>query len=213
MQSREDLSQTRDVVKRRNIRFDNTKRRTDICIKEIAFRDDEIMQMKREIVTLKKQRGPVNASLLNIRGEEEEKARLEREHRRMIERAAVAWNAKQNAASDEVGTHLENIIIRQKQTVAKLEAQRQMLSEIERNQLMGVLGAMSLLATLQIKIVEEVLPEYSPFTRSKAIVLRDLPLRSNGGHATAEGASVRREARKRQPCLSAAHGRREEIRD
>jgi hypothetical protein len=85
---------------------------------------------------------------LKIRGEEEEKARLEKEQRRMMEMAAVTENAKRNAASDEVRTHLESIIIRQKQTVGKLEAQRRMWSEIGRNQLLGVLGAMSLLATV-----------------------------------------------------------------
>jgi hypothetical protein len=172
-----------DDVTRKVIKFENVKQRLEICIREIAARDDEIMQLKREIAALKRQQAPVNESLLKLRGAEAEKMRLEKEQQKRLEMAAVAENAKKNAGSEEMRTHLDNIIARQRQTVAKLEAQRRLWTEIERKQIMSVLGAMSLLANSQIKTVREVLPQYSPFATSKVEVLRDVLKRSKAERA------------------------------
>jgi hypothetical protein len=168
----------RDDVTRKTISYDHVKQRLDICIKEIAMQDDELSRLRKEIAALKRQQAPVNESLLKLRGAEAEKARLEREQQRRLEMAAVAENAKRKASSEEVRNHMDLIISRQRQTVAKLEAQRRMWTEIERKHIMGVLAAMSLLSTSQVKIVREVLPEYSPFAASKVRVLREVLARS-----------------------------------
>jgi predicted nucleic acid-binding Zn-ribbon protein len=161
-----------DDAKRGRIRLDNLQSRNDICMTEIGARDDIIAKLKRQIFDLRRQQQPINSSLWKLRGAEQQKQRLEQERGRRLELAAVTEKARDNAPSAAVRCYLENLLERQRVSIARLEAQRKMWVEIERNQLMAVLGAMSLLSVSQFETVRRVLPAYSPFSKSRAAQIK-----------------------------------------
>ncbi|OHT12477.1 hypothetical protein TRFO_17622 [Tritrichomonas foetus] len=163
-----------DELKRSKIRADNIKSRLDICFKEVGIRDDQIQNLKREIILLRRQQQPVNETLEKMKNAQRENNRLknEQERRKMV--AEVAKNALQNVTSESTKKHLSSILEHQQVTIARLEAQRRMWNEIERNHTMGVLGAMSLLSTSEYKTVRAVLPSYSPFASSKVSTLKSI---------------------------------------
>jgi hypothetical protein len=163
---------------RAKIRYDNISARIDVCMQEIGDRDAEIARLKRELALLRREAAPVNASLLKLKGAEAERARLEREERRAMQTAAIAEDARARTQNDTVKSFLDRVIANQRAAVARLEAQRRFWTEQQKNHIVSVLGAMSLLSTSQYRVVREVLPDYSPFSTSKVGVLRDLMSRA-----------------------------------
>lgn len=162
-----------DDLKRSKIRNDNVKNRLDICFKEIGIRDDEIQKLKRELIVLRKQVQPVNQQIAKMQNAQREKKRLQHEEEMRKAVAQVAQNAL-GKANDSTKKHLTSLLEHQQVTIARLEAQRRMWAEIEKNHMMGVLSAMSLLSTSQYKTVREVLPSYSPFSSSKVSTLKQV---------------------------------------
>ena len=167
-----------DNVKRTKIRYDNVKARLEITFKEIGIRDDEITQLKREILLLRKRQQPVASSVTKMQNAQREKERLKREEERRRQIAAVTRNALNNVDNEETRKHLTGILEHEHRSIARLEAQRRMWSEIERNHMMSVLSAMSLLSTSQYKTVRKVLPDYSPFATSKVSTIKQVLERS-----------------------------------
>jgi hypothetical protein len=161
-------------LSRSKIRYDNISGRIEVCMRELGDRDEEISRLKRELAALRRDAAPVGASLLKLKGAAAERARLEREQQRAIQAASVAEGARARATGEATKSFLDRVIINQRAAAARLDAQRRKWTELERNHLMSVLGAMSLLSTSQYRIVREVLPDYSPFSTSKVSVLRDL---------------------------------------
>jgi hypothetical protein len=173
-----DVIQLSDDAKRGRIKLENLHSRNDICMTEIGARDDIIAKLKREIFDLRRQQQPISSSLWKLRGAEQQKQRLEQEKERRLQLAAVTEKARDNAPSAAVRSHLENLLERERVSIARLETQRKMWVEIERNQLMAVLGAMSLLSVSQYQTVRKVLPEYSPFSKTRAAQIRQIIDRS-----------------------------------
>jgi hypothetical protein len=173
----ENIKTTADLSRAR-IRYDNINGRIEVCMRELGDRDSEIARLKRELANLRRDTAPVSTSLLKLKGAEAERQRLERERARALHAASVAQQARSRAQSDEVKSFLDRMIAHQKAAAARIDAQRRIWTEMERNHIMSVLAAMSLLSTSQYKAVREVLPDYSPFATSKVAVLRDLISRS-----------------------------------
>ena len=113
-----------------------------------------------------------------MRNAQREKERLQREQERRKQIAAVTRNALNNADNEETRKHLTGILDHEHRSIARLEAQRRMWSEIERKHMMSVLSAMSLLATSQYQTVRKVLPDYSPFATSKVTSMKQVIERS-----------------------------------
>ncbi|OHT09039.1 hypothetical protein TRFO_22196 [Tritrichomonas foetus] len=168
-----------DELKRSKIRYDNIKSRLDICFKEVGIRDDEIQKLKREIVVLNKRVQPMNQQIAKMQNAKRQRERLQREAEKRKAVAAIAQNALGGVTSESTKKHLTGLLEHEQVTIARLEAQRRMWAEIERNHMMGVLGAMSLLSTSQYKTVRGVLPTYSPFSSSKVTTLKQILKKQN----------------------------------
>lgn len=164
-----------DDFKRLSIRYDYVQNRLEMRSAEVANRDAEIQKLKRELVIVRMQVQPVNQQLAKLKNAQRERDRLQREQER---RRAVALATKNALGSkttnDPTKKHLQTILENQQLSIARIEAQRRMWLDIERNHMMGVLSAMSLLSTSQYKIVKGVLPSYSPFSSSKVTTLKQV---------------------------------------
>jgi hypothetical protein len=181
-----------DEAKRSRIRSDNMKSRLEVCFKEIGVRDDEITELRREVAIMKARQAPMEATIARLQNAREVKARLSKEADRKEALAAVAENALKKAESVEARSHLMGVIERSRGSVARIEAQRRMWSEIERNHMMEVLGGMSLLSTSQYRTVRDVLPDYSPFASTRVSVLKVLLQRARDDRASMQVGPRRR---------------------
>jgi hypothetical protein len=172
--TRMDANRTKNELATSRNSWKNDAAKIEICWQGIAARDDEIAKLKRETFAHNRNNQSIAGSIWKLRGAEQARLSLEREQKRRMEMALVAERAKEKASDDAVRSHWDRMVERHKITIARLEAQRRMWSEIERNNLMAVLGSMSLLSISQYQVVREVLPDYSPFAKSRVSIIKQI---------------------------------------
>ncbi|EAY04337.1 hypothetical protein TVAG_069870 [Trichomonas vaginalis G3] len=158
-----DVIKANDTTKRTQIRADNIKSRIEICYNEISQRDDEIRKLKRELIILKNSTSPINEASSKIMIAKRERERIKRERRQRQEMKAATQEALKAATNEATYKHLSTLLANTESSMARLEANKRMWKEIERNQVMLVLEAMSRLSTTQVDRVKAMLPELSPF--------------------------------------------------
>ena len=85
-----------------------------------------------------------------------------------MDMAKLTESAMKEATNDQAESHLNELLMHQQMSIARLEAQRKMWSEVEKKNIMAVLEAMSLLADSKLATEVKELPKYSPFRTTKA---------------------------------------------
>ncbi|KAH0786066.1 hypothetical protein GPJ56_010041 [Histomonas meleagridis] len=156
-----------DDLKRSEIHCENLKSRLDICFKELISRDEEIKQLKRQILLLKNYTLPVTKSINNINNVNKEKERIKKEKLQRLNITKMTENALKETENEELKSHLNLILRNQQLSIKKLEEQRKMWSEIEKKNLMAVLSSMSLLSDSNYDKIINNLPKNSPFKSSR----------------------------------------------
>ena len=144
-QQRLTILKAEDESKRAMIRFDALKIRYDIIFKELSVKEEDLSNCKREISELRKISAPAASSLSRLRNAQYEQIRILREKERQKGMMTMAKSAMNNATNSEAQKHLNMLMKNTQKSIARLEAKRRMWKDVEKKQVMGALGALSLI--------------------------------------------------------------------
>lgn len=144
-QQRYAIIKAEDESKRAVHRFDSLKVRYDIIFKELASKEEDLSDCKREIYELRKIAAPAASSLSRLKNAQDEQLRILHEKERQKGMISMAKTAIKKTTSSEVQSHLCMLMKNTQKSIARLEAKRRMWKEVEKKQVMGALGALSLI--------------------------------------------------------------------
>jgi hypothetical protein len=134
-----------ETVKRARLSLANCEFRLEIVINQLNERDDEVHQLRKDMMRLRSLSEPALLKLNGLQNAREAQHRTVRQKQRQIDLASVASRALGSAANPETHKYLSSLLDNTKRSLVRLKRRRNMWKEVEKKQMIGALGALSLL--------------------------------------------------------------------
>ena len=135
----------KDKAKRAVVKADNYVSRLQTAMDEIAEQQEEMSRLKREILQLKYATIPAQSQLRRMTQARSEQQRLAREKQATQTLLENAQRMMGKSNNQKVQEYIKELMRHTQQTMLRNEARRKYWKEVERKQMLSVLGSLSLL--------------------------------------------------------------------
>ncbi|OHS98902.1 hypothetical protein TRFO_34770 [Tritrichomonas foetus] len=150
----------KDAANKAKIRFENNNQRLSAAMNELVERQEEASALRRQIIRMKHAALPAAPILRRMTRAQREQERLKTQQMQTNSLLEETRSRIGQTQSDNVKNHLNTLIKNSQASLLRMEAKRRYWQDVERKQMMGALGALSLLC--------ETIPDVSnlslPFT-------------------------------------------------
>ena len=141
-----DAIRSKDEETRCKIRFENANQRLSAAMDELVARQEENSALRRQLIHLNNAALPAMPLLRRMQKAKDEQERINNQQNRtrnLIEEKKKIYG---NATDDSTRSHINSMIRNSMDSLLRMEAKRRYWQEVEKKQIVGALGALSLLS-------------------------------------------------------------------
>ena len=162
-----DIIREKDNETRARIRFENVNQRLAAAMNELVTRQDENSALRRQLIHLNNAALPAMPLLRRMQKAKDEQERINLQQKRARSLIEEKTKIIGNAADDSMKSHLKTMIKNSQDSLLRMEARRRYWQEVEKKQIVGALGALSLLSQDVPDLQQLCLPYTSIFRSMK----------------------------------------------